>query len=96
MTDGAPVLHRGIGAPAKCRSCKAPIVFAYHPTSGKNHPFEEDPAGVWVIENGTAKHVGKPEVQLELGAPAAATAQRFTSHFSTCPNAAEWRGRGRR
>ncbi len=84
------VLTRGIGKPTNCRSCKKAIVFAFHEATKKNAPFEEDPAGVWTIENGTAKHVGSADpAQLELGAPRPAT--RYTSHFSTCPQAPNWR-----
>lgn len=94
MTRETPVLHRGVGEPTACRSCGRAIVFAVHGTTGKLHPFESDDAkGVWVIENGTARHVGTPEPQLELGASASDRAPRFTSHFATCPDAQQWRGR---
>lgn len=83
------VLHRGIGNPSKCRSCKAPIAFA-ETTSGKVAPFETDPDGHYVLENGKAVFVGKPSVQLELGETAP---KRYTSHFSKCPHASKWRSR---
>jgi len=96
VTDG-PVLQRGIAA-ARCRSCQAPIVFAVHGTTGKPHPFQVDDAGVWVIEAGTARHVGRlpaAPAQLDLltPAPAPSTVPRYTSHFERCPQAQDWRRR---
>lgn len=81
------VLHVGVGAPTKCKSCKAPIVFA-ESTTGKLAPFEVDSDGHWVLENGKARFVGSEGRQLELGAT---PVQRYTSHFSTCPQAKSWR-----
>jgi hypothetical protein len=87
------------GAQTTCRSCRAPIVFAVHGTTGRRHPFEADAAGVWVIENGIARHAGRPDTppaQLDLLAPtppAGAPAPRWTSHFERCPHAGEWRRR---
>lgn len=88
MAD-APALNRGVGTPTKCRSCKAPVVFAVMYTSGKSSPFEIDDAGEWVLENGIAKHVGPVSKPLELGA--APGPQRYTSHFARCPQAKQWR-----
>lgn len=89
MTDNAPILHRGIGTPTKCRSCKASIVFAVMYVSGKRAPFQLDDQGEYVLENGTAKHIGKPPVQPDLFATD--KPQRYTAHFAVCPNAADWR-----
>ena len=92
------MLHRGVGKPTRCRSCKQEIVFAHHPASGKSHPFQRDDQGVWTIVNGEAKNVGAPiaaAAQLELLGPPAKTVapeQRWTSHFANCRNAADWRG----
>ena len=83
------VLHRGLNT-AKCKSCRADIVWAYT-TGGKKAPFQVDPQGVWILENGTARHVGPPAAQLELGAPAQPT--RYTNHFAQCPQADTWRNR---
>lgn len=91
--NDALVLHRGIGAPTKCKSCGAEIVFAYHFTTGKNAPFEKDDVGHFTLENGAARHVGPPAAQLELGATSAPGPQRYTSHFANCPKAADWRKR---
>ncbi len=84
-------LQRGVGSPTKCKSCKRTIIFAITYSTGKKAPFEEDPAGEWILENGTAKHIGPVSPQLELGAPQAPT--RYTSHFAACPEADSWRKR---
>lgn len=84
-----PVLHRGIGMPAACKSCGKRIVFAVMAVSGKKAPFEEDPNGLYILENGAARHAGKVSTQLELGEVAPI---RYTSHFATCPDAPTWRG----
>jgi hypothetical protein len=84
-----PVLHRGIGMPTSCRSCGKRIVFALMAVSGKTAPFEEDAAGLYILENGAARHVGKSPLQLELGEVAPT---RYTSHFANCPDASKWRG----
>jgi hypothetical protein len=82
------VLNRGLDK-GKCRSCKAPIVWAWT-VQGKKSPFEIDPKGLFIIENGTARHIGPPPAQLELGAKPDER-QRYTSHFAACPQAGEWR-----
>lgn len=85
--SAAPALHRGIGQPTACRSCKVTIVFA-RASSGKLMPFESDVAGEWMLANGVAMHVGKaPAVPVD-GVP---TVPRWTSHFSRCPHADAWR-----
>jgi hypothetical protein len=88
--DAPPTLDRGIGAPTRCRSCKAEIVFAIAYATGKKAPYQKDHEGEWIFENGLAKHVGKPAAQSDLFAPASGP-QRYTSHFAVCPQAGEWR-----
>ena len=82
------VLHRGVGRPTRCRSCGKTIVFAESSATGKLAPFELDPEGHYVLENGKARFVGKGSVQLELGA---APVPHYTSHFASCKDAASWR-----
>lgn len=90
MAEPELVLHVGIGKSA-CKSCGKPIVWAWT-AGGKKAPYEEDPNGEWILENGAWRHVGPPAPQLELGAaPSGPT--RYTSHFARCPHASEWRGR---
>lgn len=88
MSDGF-VLQRGLDR-GNCRSCRKAIVWAYT-LSGKKAPFEEDPQGLYVIENGAARHVGPPPAQLELGGEP--QPQRYTNHFATCKDASSWRGK---
>lgn len=88
MSASDLVLNRGINK-SKCRSCKADVAWAFT-VAGKKSPFEPDPAGLFIIENGTARHVGPPPAQLELGAEPDKR-PRFTSHFATCEQASEWR-----
>ncbi len=84
-----PVLHRGIGAPTKCRSCGASIVFAIAYATGKKMPLQLDSVGEWVIENGNAVHLGPVPVQSDMFAGPGP--QRYTSHFAVCPQAEKWR-----
>ena len=86
---GELVLHRGLNK-GKCRSCKAQVEWAYT-LGGKKAPFELDEKGEYVLENGTARHVGPPPQQLELGA--GPQPQHYTNHFATCPQASDWRGK---
>lgn len=92
MSGDELVLRRGVGAPTKCKSCGAEIVFAYHFTTGKNAPFEKSELGHFILENGAAKHVGAPPAQLALGTVVTEEQpQRYTSHFANCPQHAQWR-----
>lgn len=75
-----------VGAPSKCRSCGAGVVFL-NTEGGKVAPFEVDANGRYVVDGLRAKHVGDPH-QLELGA---VQPVRYTSHFATCPQRDEWR-----
>ena len=92
MSDSGPsLLQRGVGQMTACKSCGERIAFARSASTGKLMPFELDAAtGEWVLENGTAVHVGKaPETPVE----GVETVQRWTSHFVRCPEARRWRRR---
>ncbi len=68
---------------ARCRSCGADIVWARHHVTKSIMPLEIDPGGTWTIDIGS-----------EVARPATAedsTLVRYTSHFATCPNAAQHR-----
>lgn len=72
-----------------CTSCKAPIVWAVHATTGKRMPMQRDPAGTFTIDHeGLARHEGKAPVPPIEGT---ATVQRYSSHFSSCPQASQHR-----
>lgn len=73
-----------------CRSCGARITWL-ETAGGKKIPVDEDPVpdGNIVIVGTMAHFLGKHDVsELALEGP------RYVSHFVTCPQAGEWRGRG--
>jgi len=71
---------------SKCKSCKASIIWVslknkqgeYHP-----HPINAEPVKGIVLEAQTSAntHKGLPAFMADV----------YTSHFATCPNAAEHR-----
>jgi hypothetical protein len=72
-----------------CRSCQARITWL-ETAGGKKLPVDEDPTPEGnIVVVGTIAHVlGKMEMaKLATGTP------RYVSHFATCPQAGEWRGR---
>lgn len=90
--------------PSRCRSCDAPILWAAtikDGNVGSTAPWQVDDRGEWTITRAVivgrpgshpvAQHVGPAPMQLELGAPRAPAAERYTSHFARCPDAARWR-----
>ena len=84
------VIHAGIGK-KKCKSCGVEIVFAF--TEGGNKaPFQRDDQGFYILENGTARHVGPRTAQPDLFAKKEPEPQRYTNHFASCPQASQWRG----
>lgn len=89
-----------LGTPARCRTCKAAIVFA-RTLGGRVGPFEKREDGDHVIDkDGLATKYVAPTPQLALLGEAKATtpigAPRYTSHFSSCPDANEHRKLGPR
>jgi hypothetical protein len=92
VSDSGPsLLQRGVGQMTACKSCGERIAFARSASTGKLMPFGLDAAaGEWVLENGTAIHVGKAPATPVKGVE---TVQRWTSHFVRCPEARRWRRR---
>jgi hypothetical protein len=70
----------------KCRSCGAAIQWAIT-EAGKKMPLDYVPD-----PNGRVVFVDRERVRV-LGAEELTTAQRYTSHFATCPHAGEHRRR---
>lgn len=79
-----------------CRSCGATIRWV-HTANGRAMPIDADPD-----PNGNVLFTGRnvrndrgvaaPEVRVETQAPMFDdTTSRYLSHFTTCPNADEWR-----
>lgn len=63
---------------SRCRSCGAEITWAVTQPGGKRMPLDAEPVaqrGLFVFDNGYAK----PPPRL------------YQSHFSSCPEAAQWR-----
>lgn len=68
----------------RCGSCGASIIWAVT-SSGKAHPLDAVPA-----PDGTAALFpgpGSGKLLVLFGKAARAAAERFKSHFATCPNA---------
>lgn len=85
-----------------CRSCGAPVRWREHHRTRRLAPIDAEPnvppLGDVVLMTGGRYAVGPTSVPAdeiegrdETGAPL-----RYTPHFSTCPESARWRGKGRR
>lgn len=68
---------------ATCRSCGAAIIWAVTP-AGKRMPLDAQPAKRIVLDDYGVKTFGDE-------APCAQVVDTYTSHFATCPNAAQHR-----
>jgi hypothetical protein len=75
-----------LGAPAKCSSCGADIVWC-RTLANKATPMEAAPDGTWVIVGGIAQKA-QPSDLVDLTA-----GPLYRSHFATCPHASAWRKR---
>jgi len=75
--------------PATCRSCHAPILWVTTP-SGKKMPLDPDPVD---HADGSALFVycGDNEVRPSTKGDRLSDAVEYASHFSTCPDAGQWR-----
>jgi hypothetical protein len=70
---------------AECRSCRAPIAWV-KTARGKNMPIDLEPTGLgtWLLEWEGEVATAHKAVQSYAG-------PKYTSHFSTCPDADKWR-----
>ncbi len=70
--------------PAQCRSCEALVIWA-ETASGKKMPLDAEPseAGTFVYLGGKTRKANDEDKQL--------LRPRHTSHFATCPDAAQHR-----
>lgn len=77
-----------------CRSCGAPMVFV-KTIFGKRIPLDVEPnmeKGNVVVANGVAIYISGPKREGEARVVAERVGLRlYTSHFATCPDAAEHR-----
>lgn len=72
-----------------CRSCSAPVAWFVTPT-GKRQPVDPVPteSGNVVVDGDTATVLSADALaELDVWTP------RYTSHFATCPDAADWRSK---
>jgi hypothetical protein len=73
---------------SECASCQAPIVWAITAPGGRRTPVDRDP-----VEGGNLVLESKGGRLIVRYVP---TGQgTHVSHFATCPQASEWRNRGR-
>lgn len=93
-------MERDCTEPSKCRSCGQEILWGLWPTSGKKMPVDATPDMRPPDRGG-----GKVVLSLDRRANVLKLAKfdpqqhdekrnRYTSHFATCPNAAEHRKGG--
>ncbi len=70
---------------ASCNSCGAAIEWAESATTGKSVPIDLEPTkdGTLAVVNGKAHAYTLEDLALKR--------ERRTSHFATCPDAADWR-----
>jgi len=71
-----------------CRSCGAPIRWVIS-DRGRSIPIDDkpDPKGLLVLQ----PHEDGRTRAVHFGTVVPGDAPRFTSHFATCPQAAQWR-----
>lgn len=82
-----------------CSSCRAPIRWAVHETTGRRMPLDPTPVAdgnVVVVEWRNVEQTRGAYALPVIGVGAkalgrAATGYRYTSHFATCPNAKQHR-----
>ena len=83
--------------PSKCRSCGAEILWVKWPTSGKRMPVDAEPDWrplpkggdiVLMLRGGAFGELLAEKFNAERHGQ---DRNRYTSHFATCPNAAEHR-----
>ena len=75
---------------ASCRSCGAAILWC-ETTGGKRMPLDAKPAKTIVLDGDGPRSVAAGD---QHPAPLARVIDGYTSHFVTCPNAAQHRKRG--
>ncbi len=79
----------------RCRSCGAPVVWAYHERTGKPAPLVPDESGRWVVYPAGDAHPW-PGRSIYRLAWAGEEERRWSNHFADCPNADDWRAERKR
>lgn len=83
--------------PSTCRSCHQEVLWVKWPTSGKRMPVDAEPdmrpppKGGTLVLSVVGGAFGELHVAKFDPSKHDAKRNRYTSHFSTCPNAAEHR-----
>lgn len=81
---------------ASCNSCRAPILWTTSFKTGKPSPLNPEP-----VENGNIEVMpDKNNPSMAISIPARPPLIRgdallYVSHFSTCPQSKDWRGKKR-
>lgn len=78
-----------------CKSCGAPVLWAKHATTGTLMPLDPQPSpagNIWLVGGKRSGTVPICRVASQP-VPAPEGANLYTSHFATCPNAAQHRRR---
>lgn len=78
---------------ATCKRCSAEMIWC-RTGRGKKMPVDAEPtaAGLFVLEGDEQDPLAH---RLANDAAATYTGEKYTSHFATCPNADEFRQKGR-
>lgn len=80
---------------AQCKGCNQPIRWATNVETGKPIPLDPAPkigGNVVLLEGDEARVLTRSEARRR----AERSQALYVSHFSTCPKAGEFRGKGRR
>lgn len=83
--------------PSKCRSCEADVLWVEWPSSGKKMPVDAvadqrpPPKGGTIVLTLSGGQFGKLLAEKYDPAKHDAKRNRYTSHFSTCPQADQHR-----
>lgn len=80
---------------ADCRGCGAPMVWGRNIDTGKGVPLDPDPTPDGNLVRVDDATYGReiPVRFVRKNEQLAADAQRYVSHFSTCPDAASFRSK---
>ncbi len=83
--DHDPTAHEGVDHDT-CKACGAAVLFLLNADSGKANILDRDP-----VENGNVAIVDGKAMNARKNRPLPDGAQRYISHFATCPDAGKIR-----
>lgn len=78
---------------AECRSCRRPVVWTTNVITGRRMPVDAEPlvGGNVVLITGNQDPEARVLKRDEQSVREARGEELYVSHFSTCPQAKEWR-----